>query len=164
MEINKKINDAFNKQIKEEYFSSYLYLSMAAYFDDLNLSGFANWMKVQAGEEFKHVMKFYKHITERNGRVEFEQIDKPKASWNSPSEAFEDAYKHEQKITSLIHDLVKLTRDEKDYAGEVFLHWFVDEQIEEEEQTRAILDNLKFIGDSKQGLLMIDRELSKREK
>lgn len=117
MEINKKINDAFNKQIKDEYFSSYLYLSMAAYFDDLNLSGFANWMKIQAGEEFKHVMKFYKHITERNGRVEFEQIDKPKTSWNSPSEAFEDAYKHEQKITSLIHDLVKLTRDEKDYAG-----------------------------------------------
>jgi ferritin len=163
MEINKKISASFNGQLKEEYFSSYLYLSMAAYFDNENLPGFANWMKIQASEEFKHAMKFYKHIAERNGRVVLEQIDKPKSEWASPVEAFEDAYKHEQKITALIHDLVKLSRDEKDYSAEVFLHWFVDEQVEEEEQTRAILDNLKFIGDAKQGLMMLDRELAKRE-
>lgn len=164
MEINKKMADSFNEQLKEEYFSSYLYLSMAAYFDNENLPGFANWMKIQASEEFKHAMKFYKHLVERSGRIVLEQINKPQLEWASPLAAFEDAYKHEQKITSLIHNLVKLSRDEKDYAAEVFLHWFVDEQVEEEEQTRTILDNLKFIGDSKQGLIMMDRELSKREK
>jgi ferritin len=163
MEINKKIADAFNGQMKEEYYSSYLYLSMAAYFDNQNLAGFAGWMNVQSAEELKHAMKFYKHIVERNGRVMLAQIDKPKTEWSSPTEAFEDAYKHEQKITSLINDLVKLARDDKDYAAEVFLHWFVTEQIEEEEQTRTILDTLKYIGDSKQALIMLDKELGKRE-
>lgn len=163
MEISKKITGAFNEQLKQEYFASYLYLSMATYFEDQNLPGFANWMKVQSAEEIKHAMKFYKHIVERSGRVILEQIDKPKSDWSSPAEAFEDAYKHEQKVTNLINDLVKLSRDEKDYAAEVFLHWFVDEQVEEEEQTRNILDTLKFIGDAKPALLMLDRELGKRE-
>lgn len=164
MEITKKITDSFNGQLKEEYYASYLYLSMAAYFEDQNLPGFAGWMKAQSTEELKHAMKFYKHIVERNGRVILAQIDKPKSEWSSPAEAFEDAYKHEQKVTSLIHDLVKLARDEKDYAAEVFLHWFVNEQVEEEEQTRNILDTLKSVGDSKQALIMLDRELGKREK
>ncbi|MBN2127106.1 MAG: ferritin [Candidatus Diapherotrites archaeon] len=163
MEISKEIETAFNKQIQEELFSSYLYFSMQAFFDSVNLTGLAHWMQKQAQEEFKHAMKFYNHINERAGRVEIPELKKPQKEWNSALEAFKDAYKHEKYITEKIHELVALSRKEKDYSAEVFLHWFVEEQIEEEDSARNIMEKLELIKDNPNALFMLDAQLAKRE-
>jgi ferritin len=162
--IGKKMEDAINKQINAEFYSSFLYLSMSADFEEKNFKGFANWLKVQAGEEYEHAMKLYKHIIERGGRVKLTAIDGPKAEWKTALEAFEEAYGHEQKVTAMIYKLVEISKDEKDYAAESMLKWFVDEQVEEESQTLEIVDQLKMIGDSKGSLFMVDHKLAKRGK
>jgi len=161
--IKKKIEDAFNKQIQAEIYSAHIYLAMSAYFEDKNLSGFANWMRVQYSEEIAHAMKFYNHVVERGGRVELLAIAKPPATWKSPLDAFKAAYSHEVKVTGMIHNLVDLAKKEKDHASMGMLQWFVDEQIEEEDSTDTIVQKLKMVGNSSQGLLMIDRELSARK-
>ncbi len=161
--IDKKIEDAFNKQINAETFSAYLYWSAAAYFDSINLPGFANWMTCQAQEEMAHAMKFYHHINERGGRVILEAIDAPDTEWDSAVAVFEAAYAHEKYITGRINDLVELTAAEKDHAAGPMLQWFVAEQIEEESSADEILQKLKMIGDAKAPLLMLDRELAGRE-
>ena len=160
--LSPKIQDALNKQINAELFSSYLYLSMAAHFDSINLPGFAHWMKVQAKEELGHAMKFYEHVTDRRGRVTLSAIAAPATQWKSPLAAFEAAFRHEQKVTGLIADLVKLAAAEKDNATGIFLQWFVTEQVEEEKQTDAVVHQLKLVGDSAQ-ILMIDHALAQRE-
>jgi ferritin len=163
MTMNDKVLKSFNRQINAELFSSYLYLSIAAYFESLNLRGFAKWMQLQAQEEINHAMKFYGHIVDRNGRVSLNAIEEPKKEWKSPYEAAMDAYNHEQKITKMIHDLVKLTGDENDYEGNNMLQWFVDEQIEEEQQTRDMVKKLEYIGESKSALIMLDKHFGKRK-
>lgn len=160
--LNQKIEDAFNRQINAELSSAYLYLAMAANFDALNLPGMAHWMRAQHGEEFKHAMKFYEFINQRDGRVTLTQIDTPKAQWKTPLEAFEDAYRHEQHITGRIHDLVNLAAAEKDHAATAFLQWFVNEQVEEEVAARAIIEKLKLAGDSGVVYLMLDGQLGQR--
>jgi ferritin len=160
--INGKIQDAFNKQINAELYSSYLYLSMAAYFKSLNLSGFSNWMECQAQEEVLHAMKFFAFVNERGGRVQLAGIDGPPTSWDSPQAAFEEAYKHEQKVTALINGLVDLAIQEKDHASNAFLQWFVNEQVEEEASADGVVNQLKLAGGQGSGLFMIDRELGTR--
>lgn len=160
--LKPKIQDALNKQINAELFSSYLYLSMAAYFESQNFKGMAQWMRVQAGEEHLHAMKFFDFIHDRNGRVSLTEIAAPKTEWNSPLEAFEEAYQHEQKITGLIDDLVNLSHGEKDHAAHSFLQWFVNEQVEEEANVVAIVDQLKLVGDQGVALYMIDSHLGQR--
>jgi len=160
--LSKKMEDAFNSQLNAELYSSYLYLSMAAYFESTNLAGFANWMQVQTQEENFHSMKFYNYINERGGRVKLSQIDAPPAEWNSPLAVFEATLKHEQKVTSLINDLMFVARNEKDNASEIFLQWFVNEQVEEEDNVSTLLGQLKLIKDNPHALFMIDRELSQR--
>ena len=160
--ISKNIQEAFNKQINAETFSAYLYLSMAAYFANLNLSGFSNWMKCQAQEEMVHSMKFYNFIVERGGRVKLAAIGAPEISWASPLAVFEAAYNHEQLVTSLINKLVDLAASESDHATHIFLQWFVTEQVEEEANADAVVQQLKLVGDSVQGLFMVDRELAQR--
>ncbi len=160
--IKQSIRDAMNEQINAEMYSAYLYFAMAAHFEDQNLDGFAQWMKVQAQEEMAHALKFYSEIFERGGRVVLEAIEKPPAEWESPLAAFEAAYAHEQKVTGLINDIVGLARTEKDYAAEAFLQWFVTEQVEEEATAKGIVDKLAMIGDHPQGLFMMDRELGQR--
>lgn len=160
--INKKMEEAINKQINAELYSSYLYLSMSAYFSLINLGGFANWMKIQAQEELTHAMKFYDYINERGGKVTLTKIEQPKTEWKSALEAFEDTYNHECVVTGLINDLVNLAIEEKDHSSNVFLQWFVTEQVEEEASAQEILDKLKFIGDNGAALFMIDKDLSQR--
>jgi ferritin len=161
--ISEKIQKAFNDQINAEMFSAYLYLAMGAYFEDLNMPGFANWMKVQASEEIDHAMKFFNHIIERDGRVELQPIDGPPKGWDSPLAAFQAAYDHECYISSRINDLVKLSYSENDYPSYSLLQWFVDEQVEEEASTKTIADQLEMIGDRSVGaLFMLERELGKR--
>ena len=162
MMLNAKVQEAFNQQINAELFSEYLYLSMAAHFESESLKGMANWMRIQAGEEHNHAMKFYHFIIDRNGKVVLTQIDAPKTAWNSPLDAFQDAYKHELKITGMINNLANLAIDEKDHAAHQFLEWFVNEQVEEEAAAQMIVDQLKLVGENGVAIYMIDQELGKR--
>lgn len=161
--IAKKIHAGFNEQINRELYSAYLYLSMAAYFDSLNLDGFANWMRVQTKEEMAHAMKFFDHLRDRDARVELEAIDKPKVKWASPLDAFKAAYAHEKSITGSINGLYRLAEKEADYPAKVLLDWFVKEQVEEEASASKIVLMLERIKDSGSGLVMLDKELGKRE-
>jgi len=160
--ISKKMEDALNNQIREEMYSAYLYLSMSAWFQTLNLKGFANWMTVQNQEEQFHATKIFNFINERGGTVKLQKIDQPQHEWKTPLDAFEAAYKHEQHITGCINDLVHLAMDEKDRATQVFLDWFVNEQVEEEANADEIVKNLKLVGDNGHGMLMLDREFALR--
>jgi len=127
------------------------------------LEGFAKWMKIQAQEELEHAMKFFDFINERGGKVVLEKLDKPKTDWKSPLEAFEDAYEHEKFISKNIHDIYKLAEKLNDYPTKVFLHWFIDEQVEEEDQTLKIVEILRKIGKSAGALYHLDHRLSKRK-
>mgnify|MGYP001159100077 CR=1 FL=1 len=160
--INEKIEKAFNRQITEEIDSMYLYLSMSAWFESINFTGMASWMNIQAKEEWAHAMKFYGNIIERGGRVKFDKIDAPKHEWSSPLDAFENAYKHECHISKCIDDLYKLAEDEGDRPAQVFLNWFIEEQVEEEASTDAVVQKLKMVKDSTNGLFMLDKALSQR--
>jgi len=161
--IKGTVEKAINDQINAELYSGYLYLSMSAYFEGQNLPGAAHWMALQAKEEYEHAMKFYNFVFERGGKVTLAAIDAPQAEWKSPLDVFENAYKHEVKVTGLIHDLVAISRSEKDVATENFLMWYVDEQVEEEADADAIVQKLKRIKESPNGLYMLDRELAGRE-
>jgi ferritin len=160
--IGEKMQDALNGQLNAELYSSYLYVSMSAYFQNINLGGFANWMRVQAQEELVHAMKFFDFVNERGGRVILKPIEGPPTDWESPLDVFEAAYKHEQKVTGLINDLVDLALAERDHATNIFLQWFVTEQVEEEDSANAVIQKLKLMGDAKGGLFMIDQELGQR--
>lgn len=161
--ITEKIVKAFNDQIKNEMESAYLYLSMAAYFHGEGFDGMASWMKAQAQEEVTHAMKFFNHLNERDGRIELHAMAKPKKDWNSPLDAFKAAYEHEKFITSTINALVKLSKNEEDNPASILLQWFVKEQVEEEANTSAIVQMLERIGEAGHAMVMIDRELGKRE-
>jgi ferritin len=160
--LNAKIQDALNRQINAEAYSSYFYLSMSAYFEAESLKGMAHWMRVQTDEERTHSMKLYDFVNARDGRVTLTAIDAPKTQWASPLEAFEDAYKHELKITGLINDLMNLSATEKDHAAHDFLEWFANEQVQEEADAKLIVDQLKLVGGQGLGLFMIDQELGRR--
>ncbi|MCX7879840.1 MAG: ferritin [Ignavibacteria bacterium] len=160
--IKEIIQNEFNAQLVREMYSSNLYLSMSAYFDSIFLKGFAHWFRIQAQEELAHAMKFFDHILERGGRVKIGAISAPPSSWNSPLEAMEDALRHEQLVTAHINELTRLSIQENDYAANVFLQWFITEQVEEEAIVGDVVERLKIIGDWKAGLLMIDSELGKR--
>ena len=163
MKISKKIQDQVNKQITFEFYSSYLYLSMAAFFDAQNLTGFSHWLKKQAQEEIDHAMRLYKYLFERSGILELGALNKPTKDWETPLAVFENIYSHEKEITTAIHGLLELANSEKDHATVSFLKWFVDEQVEEEDNALGVLDKLKMAGDSKGALLYIDKVMGKRE-
>jgi ferritin len=161
--IGKAMQDAMNEQINKELFSSYLYLSMAAYYEDKNLPGFANWMRVQADEEREHAMKFYDFIQERGGRVWLKGIDAPKTDWSSSLEVAEEVAAHEAKVTAMIYSLYELALQEKDYPAQVMLQWFINEQVEEEKNAAEIVATLKLIEDRGTAVLMLDHQLAKRK-
>lgn len=160
--IGEKMQSAINKQINAELYSSYLYLSMSAYFSSENLAGFANWMRVQAQEELMHAMKFFDFINERGGKVTVEKIDQPAVKWENPKAVFQNVLDHEIHVTKLINDLVNLAIEEKDHASNIFLQWFITEQIEEEASAEEVLTKLKMIGTDATALYMLDNELAAR--
>jgi len=160
--ISERMQNALNEQVNAELYSSYLYLSMASCFSNLNLSGFARWMEAQALEELSHAMKIYGFIQERGGQAVLKAIECPPSRWESPLAAFEDAYRHERKVTGLINELVNLAIEEKDHATNNFLQWFVSEQVEEEASADEVVQKLRLMGDARGGLFMMDRELGQR--
>ena len=157
------IQNALNDQIQTEFDSAYLYLSMAAYFEALNLPGATSWMKKQAQEEIEHGMKIFDYVNKKNGRVILQALPSPKNEFDSVKEVFETSLAHEQHVTQLIHKLYELANKQKDYSLTVFLQWFIEEQNEEEAQVIEILAKLNLLDkDSREGLLLIDHELQKR--
>ncbi|MGH7518848.1 MAG: ferritin [Gemmatimonadales bacterium] len=161
--LSPAMQDAFNEQIRNEFFSAYVYLSMAAWFDARNLPGMASWMRVQAREESAHAMKIFDHLLDRNARVKLRPIAQPPVDFASPLEVFEQALKHEMAVTASIYNIYASAVQEKDFASAVFLDWFVKEQVEEEKQGALVTEQLKMVGDDRPGLLMLDRELAQRK-
>ncbi len=160
--ISESMQKALNDQLNLELYSAYVYGSMAAHFEHKNLSGFANWMQIQVQEELGHSSKFFKYLTDSGGKVVLQAIAQPPTEFASPLAALEEAYKHETKVTKAIHELMSLARKENDYATEVFLQWFVTEQVEEEAAADDIVQKLKMVGEDPRGLFMIDRQLAMR--
>ena len=163
MRISATMQKALNDQIRKEFGASYLYLSMAAYFAEKNLNGFAKWMRMQALEEAKHAMKIFDYVEDRGGRVTLEAIDRPPPDFPSPLAVLELARDHEAKVSAGIFQLFELAGAEKDWATQAMLQWFITEQVEEEKTSTQIVDTLKMIGDDASGLYMYDRELGRRE-
>lgn len=164
MLISEKMQELINQQINAELYSSYLYLSMAAYFESHNWSGFAAWMKGQAGEEMGHAMKFYEYLLERGGKVVLQAIPAPHSNWESPQAVFEETYQHELKVTDRIHRLLDAAIAEKDHATSNFLQWFVKEQVEEESSTLKLQEKLKMAGTSLGSVFRLDHDAGKARK
>ena len=160
--ISKKMNEVFNGQVNAELYSSYLYLSMSSWFSEKSLSGFAGWMRAQAQEELFHSIKILDYILERGGNVQLEIIEKPKGSWSSPLEIIQETAGHEAKVTGLINDLVDVALEERDHAANIFLQWFVAEQVEEEASVGEVVEKMKMIGDDSAGMFAMDMEMGKR--
>ena len=160
--ISDSMLTALNDQVKHEYYSSYLYLAMAAHFEAANLGGFAHWMKVQAREEMGHAMKFYEYIYDQGSRVTLQAIDQPPADFGSPLLVFQAALEHERKVTGLIRNLYSLAVKENDYATQGALQWFINEQVEEEKNATQIVEQLKMIGDQGAALFMMNAQLGGR--
>lgn len=161
--MNKKIQDAINGQIKAEFYSAYLYLSMSAYCESQSFKGMANWLKIQYQEELTHALKFYHFLLDRGGKVELKAIDEPPSEFKSPLDIFEKTHEHEKMVTGLINGLYELAKEEKDYAFQELLHWYIKEQVEEEANTSEIAENLKQVGDDGNGLLLLDQKLGLRQ-
>jgi ferritin len=161
--LKAEIQEALNKQINAELYSSYLYLSMAAWLDSQNLSGVAGWMKAQSKEEREHALKIYQYVYERGGQVKLEAIQGPPTEWKCPSGIFDEVASHEAHVTGLINGLVDLAQSAKDHATNNFLQWFVKEQVEEEATAADIIHKLKMIGSSSNGLFLLDRALGERK-
>jgi ferritin len=160
--LNKKIEEAINAQINAEMWSAYLYLSMAAHCHSIGQTGMAKWFEVQFKEEQDHAKIFFNFIVQRNGNVKLKAIDAVPTSWVSVLEVFESTLEHEQKVTAMINNLFSIATQENDYATQSMLKWFIDEQVEEEDNAQTIIDNLKMIKDNGYGLYMIDKELGAR--
>jgi len=161
--LSKKMVNVLNEQINKEIYSAYLYMSMSAYSEYIGLKGFANWFMVQYQEEMTHAMRIYKYINDHGAQVKLMAIEKPPTEFESPMDMFEKTLKHEKFVTKSINDLVDLAIEENDHATQIFLQWFVTEQIEEEANDNEIIAKLKLVGKEGNGLFMIDKELAARK-
>jgi ferritin len=162
--ISNAMQNAFNEQINKEFFSAYLYLSMAASFENKNLPGFAQWMYVQADEERGHGMKLFNHVLERGGKVQLTGITGPQIDWKTNLDVFKHVQEHEVAVTLSINSLYELAFAEKDYPAQVLLQWFITEQVEEEKNAAEIVQQLELIDARGTAVLMLDHQLGKRGK
>lgn len=162
MTLSDTMREALNDQVKWELWSGYYYLSMATYFYEKNLPGFAKYWTAHAAEEQEHAMLIFKHIVERGGRVVLQTIEQPQTEWNSPLHVAEEVVEHERKVTGMINNLVTMAKSENDSATDVFLQWFIDEQVEEEEGAEKVYNQIKLAGDSGAALLKLDIEFAKK--
>lgn len=160
--MNDKIYKALNEQIKHELFSSYLYLSIASYFDNIPLDGFYKWFRKQAEEEHEHAMKIYDYILERNLPVDLQAIEKPPIKFDSIQSVFEMALEHEKKVTKWIYRIYDMAVEEKDHATHVFLQWFITEQVEEEKNAQDNVDQIIFADGDKAAILVLDQNFAKK--
>ena len=162
MMTSKGLQQAMNDQIRREFESAYVYLSMAAWMEDQNLPGFAAWLRQQAREEGGHAMKIFDHLVDRGCRVRLQPLGAPPIDFKSSLEVFEGVKQHEQGVTASINELYGLALTERDYASQVFLEWFITEQVEEEKTSSHVLESVRRVGDNPAALVMLDRELGQR--
>ncbi len=160
--FSQRLQDAINDQINAEYYSAYLYLSMAAYLEYKDLPGMAHWMRMQYEEEVFHALKFFDFMNDRGGRVILKAIEAPPADFGSVEAIFAQVLEHEQHVTARIHDLYKLAVEEGDYPTQTLLQWFIDEQVEEEKSASDVLARVRMVKDYPPGILLIDQELAQR--
>ncbi|PLY03958.1 MAG: ferritin [Desulfuromonas sp.] len=160
--LNEKLVAAINDQIQFEYYSAFVYKAMQAYFEDEDLPGMANWMNIQFQEEMAHAEKMFNFVCDAGARVELKALDAPNNEYSSPLEVFEESLSHERQVTARINNLMDLAQQEKNHAAQIFLQWFVTEQVEEEASVNLIITKLKRIKDDGRGLMMIDQELASR--
>jgi ferritin len=160
--LSKALQNAINGQIQHEFYSAYLYLSMSAHFETVHLPGCARWMRLQSQEEAAHAMKLFDFVLEREGRVVLQAIEQPPAQFKSPVTVFQQALEHERKVTGMIHRLYELAAKENDYATQVMLQWFIEEQVEEERTANDIVEQLKMIGDQPAALFILDKDVGAR--
>ena len=160
--LSEKTTSALNAQINREMYSAFLYMAMSNHANHIGLKGFANWFMVQFHEEMLHAMKIYEYVQRQGGNVTLGAIDAPPAEFASPLEMFTQTLTHERFITRSINELMEIAIGEKDHATQIFLQWYVSEQVEEEENDNDIIAQLKLIGDNPQGMMMLDRELAAR--
>lgn len=161
--ISERMQEALNEQVNKEFYSAYMYLAMSAYCNTIGLPGFANWMRMQYEEESLHVTKMYDYILDQGGVIHLKTIEEPEQTFGTPLEIFEQTLEHEQYVTGLIHKLMDLAVEERDYATQAFLQWYVTEQVEEEANVNDIVAPLRMVGDDKGGLMMIDQQLAVRQ-
>ena len=162
MAFTKNMQDALNTQICSEFSSAYTYLAMSAHCSAQSLDGFASWLRTQAQEEAGHAIKIYDYVEDRGGRVALQAIGQPQAEWKTALDLFQHVLKHERHVTGEIDALYALAIAEKDYASQAFLQWFVTEQIEEEKTATHVVETLKLVGEHREALIMLDRELGTR--
>lgn len=160
--ISKRVLESLNKQLNREYYSAILYLNMAAYVDRIGFKDTAIWFKVQYHEEKYHAMRFYEYIQSRGGILEFFDIESPNQEYSSLKDIFEKTLIHEEEVTASINNLMEIAVQEKDHATQIFLQWFITEQVEEEENVNDILTRINLLDGDKQGLLLLDKELGTR--
>ena len=160
--LTDRLQDAINKQINNELYSAHLYLSMSAYFESLDLNGFAHWMRLQFDEETTHALKLFDYVNDRDGRVTLHAIEQPPIEFESPHSVMRSALEHERLVTSMINDLYALAIAEKDNPTHVLLEWFVTEQVEEEKTLNEINAHMDLIGNDGTGLLIMDQRLGSR--
>ena len=163
MNMSARLQESFNNQINAELSSAYLYLSMAAYFEDKNLPGFSNWMRKQNTEETEHAMRFFDYVHDRGGRASLQAIEQPDADFRSPLDVMERTLNHERKVTALINRMYQLAIEESDYAAQVMLHELINEQVEEEKSAEELVEHLRLIDGDGSGLLLMDARLAQRE-
>lgn len=163
MNLSARLQESFNNQINAELSSAYLYLSMAAYFEDKNLPGFSNWMRKQNEEETAHAMRFFDYVHDRGGRAALQAIEQPEADFRSPLDVMERTLNHERKVTALINRMYQLSIEESDYAAQVMLHELINEQVEEEKSAEELVEHLRLIDGDGSGLLLLDARLAQRE-
>ena len=160
--LSEKLEKSLNDQITFEFYSSYTYLAMAAYCEASDLSGFANFFRVQAKEELDHAMKLYDYVFQKGGRVILGEIEEPKKEYESMVDVFETGLAHEELVTRKIYNIMDIAVSEKEHATISFLNWFVDEQVEEEDNFTTLLKKVKRCADNPHALYMLDDELSQR--
>ena len=160
--LSPDLEAAMNAQIAAELYSSNLYLAMSAYAEAQGLPGFARWFAVQSEEERGHALRFVRHIADRGGRVTLSAIEAPPEDFGSPLGAFEQTLTQEMNVSQMIDGLYGMAVGHGDYASQVFLQWFVTEQVEEERTSSGIVQTLRAIGGDLHALLMLDRELGAR--
>lgn len=161
--LDQDMQDAINTQIRNEYYSSYLYLSMSAYCESRNFPGFASWLRKQSEEELVHAMKLFDYMLDRGGRVVLESIDRPPSEFGTLLEVFEELFEHEREVTGMINSLYDLALSQNDHATAVALHWFIEEQVEEEKSAEEVVEKLKLAADNGAALMILDAELGSRQ-
>ena len=160
--LSSELTDALNKQVNEEFYSAYIYGAMANHLEYTHLPGFAQWMRAQAEEELGHARKMINYINDRGAKVIFEQIAAPKAEWESPLAAIDDALAHERHIRECNNKLQTLALKKNDHATHAFLEWFVTEQVEEEANVDQLVHACRMVQDAPSGMFLLDRELAQR--